>query len=116
MLAGVRSNSFFFRALHRQALINPSSVSHQPIISPSSAPHQPLISSSSAHHRPLHRQALTLSRRGCHAAALAVSTLTLSLDRLADPTRMKYLIDILALRASQPDTLWLIHQASSSWL
>ncbi|KAL3907478.1 MAG: hypothetical protein SGPRY_010154, partial [Prymnesium sp.] len=54
---------------------------------------------------------MAVSRRGCHTAALSTAILTLSLDRVSDPTRMRLLIDGLALRAERPHTLWLLDQS-----
>ena len=61
--------------------------------------------------RALHAHTVAVSRRGCHHAAVATSLLTLSLDRTSDPTRMRMLLDVLALRASRPHTLWLVDQS-----
>ncbi|KAL1500371.1 hypothetical protein AB1Y20_013034 [Prymnesium parvum] len=61
--------------------------------------------------RALHAQTMAISRRGCHVAALSTALLTLSLDRVSDPTRMRLLIDGLALRAERAHTLWLLDQS-----
>ena len=55
--------------------------------------------------RAVHKLVVSLSARGCHGAALTAATLLLSLERADDPTRLRLLIDALALRARQPKRL-----------
>ena len=55
--------------------------------------------------RAVHKLVVSLSARGCHGAALMAATLLLSLERADDPTRLRLLIDALALRARQPKRL-----------
>ena len=55
--------------------------------------------------RAVHKLVVSLSARGCHGAALTAATLLLSLERADDPTRLRLLIDVLALRARQPKRL-----------